>query len=82
MGKYVFSSDGRNGFEDVVRILIVNSSDDLDDDLDKGEFNYLVGFTKYTGFDKMDYDSIAGIILLSDEELETYYTLSKKVFEL
>lgn len=78
MGRYVFSSDGRNGFEDVVRVLIANKSDNLDE----GEFNYLVGFTKYTGFDKMDYDSIASITLLSDEELETYYTLSKRVFEL
>lgn len=82
MGRYVFSSDGRNGFEDVVRIIIANNSDDLDDDLDKGEFNYFVGLTKYTSFDKMDYDSISSITLLSDEELETYYTLSKRVFEL
>lgn len=82
MGRYVFSSDDRNGFEDVVRIIIANNSDDLDDDLDKGEFNYFVGFTKYTSFDKIDYDSIANITLLSDEELETYYTLSKRVFEL
>lgn len=78
MGRYVFSSDGRNGFEDVVRVLIANKSDNLDEE----EFNYLVGFTKYTGFDKMDYDSVTGITLLSDEELETYYILSKRVFEL
>lgn len=78
IGRYVFSSDDRNGFEDVVRVLIANKSDNLDE----GEFNYLVGFTRYTGFDKMDYDSIASITLLSDEELETYYTLSKRVFEL
>lgn len=74
IGQYAIGKD-RNGFINIVRILFVNNSDNLE----KEEFNYLVGFSEYISMDDIDEEKIKGIKLVTEEEMDMYSTFKTRV---
>lgn len=74
IGQYAIGKD-RNGFTNIVRILFANNNDNLE----KEEFNYLVGFSEYISIDDIDEEKIKGIKLVTEEEMDMYSTFKTRV---